>query len=627
MTPCVEWETDAQSAPSVTPSPIRKRGVPSQTNLVSEPCEDCRMSRETDGPDLLSIVHDIATASSPETAAIALLVGCVNHTGADRGRLYLLDLANSEYRSYAQFRRSATATPVAAPPREASLASLPPIERAVLTGKPQIMSKPSSAPGRERMIYASRAIFPILRGKACLGLLDLDSDQPGHFRSDNRTLTEGIVSLLSLVTLVYDWRSRIRLIKEAQQPIRNDQAENEFNEQVVALAALASQMEYVALHELGDDGVLYGMADIGFSGGEQTSLDALHPKRYEPFSKVIATRRPYTAGDIDDTRQGGLEDLLIFDRVSSMVVCPVFIGEELFGTLTFCSSLPYDYTSDEVLGFQNIANGIGVAIANYRNFQSTMLSIAEYQQVGTAITAQAVAQAARHEARGIIDDATTVLVTLRQRSKQTKPKLWENLALIDDVDRCLEDLQRVLDKIKASSNPPSENKTLVSIYSLWEQAKSQMLGKLNSARVTVAKYEGPDDIYIRVAPDWFRQVFINLLLNSTDAFSTDSVPRRNRQIRLIVEQPSERALDIEMTYMDNAGGINFVSLRSMDGKPIDSPPEQAIFSPSVTSKPDGSGWGLALARRILRDHGGSIDLRDRRGGVSFKLTVPKPQGK
>lgn len=47
-----------------------------------------------------------------------------------------------------------------------------------------------------------------------------------------------------------------------------------------------------------------------------------------------------------------------------------------------------------------------------------------------------------------------------------------------------------------------------------------------------------------------------------------------------------------------------------------------IFDALFTTKPRGTGLGLALSRRILYAHGGEIDLEDSPGGAVFRLWVP-----
>jgi signal transduction histidine kinase len=48
----------------------------------------------------------------------------------------------------------------------------------------------------------------------------------------------------------------------------------------------------------------------------------------------------------------------------------------------------------------------------------------------------------------------------------------------------------------------------------------------------------------------------------------------------------------------------------------------AIFEPFVSSKPHGTGLGLAVARRVARDHGGDLVLMPTASGAWFRVTLP-----
>jgi signal transduction histidine kinase len=297
----------------------------------------------------------------------------------------------------------------------------------------------------------------------------------------------------------------------------------------------------------------------------------------------------------------------------------------VFGVLTLASSAEYDYTPQEVTAFASVAGEVGTVIANHRSFQRSALASTSYAEIGLAITGVEVAQAARHEARGLIDDCVVTMgsLALEARKLSGGRPATNVLARIDDIDATLQDLSRVLDKIKAATRAPRREKALVSLREVWDQARSQLIGKFHGARLESCRYDGPD-VMVNVATDWFRQVFINLILNSLEAFAEGSSNKRGRQIRLVVERPGERQRDYVMTYSDNAGGINPSALRHLDGSTVAESVEHAIFQPNVTSKAAGSGWGLALVRRILEDHRGTINLVDYRGGVTFRLQIPRP---
>ena len=82
------------------------------------------------------------------------------------------------------------------------------------------------------------------------------------------------------------------------------------------------------------------------------------------------------------------------------------------------------------------------------------------------------------------------------------------------------------------------------------------------------------------------------------------------QIRMALTSRGQEAL---FTLCDNGPGI-----------PADL--TRTIFRPFFTTKPAGSGVGLALARQILRGHGGELALRSdgRAKGACFEASLPAP---
>ena len=55
------------------------------------------------------------------------------------------------------------------------------------------------------------------------------------------------------------------------------------------------------------------------------------------------------------------------------------------------------------------------------------------------------------------------------------------------------------------------------------------------------------------------------------------------------------------------------------------PPDTAIFTPFVTTKDTGHGLGLAISRRTVEAHGGTITGADRKGGGAvFTIIIPQP---
>jgi nitrogen fixation/metabolism regulation signal transduction histidine kinase len=110
-----------------------------------------------------------------------------------------------------------------------------------------------------------------------------------------------------------------------------------------------------------------------------------------------------------------------------------------------------------------------------------------------------------------------------------------------------------------------------------------------------------------------RQVIHNLLQNAQDA---------------VVERKDATAPRIDVVtevfhYQSSEGEVrNAVRLSITDNGPGFSPKILArAFEPYVTSKPRGTGLGLAMVKKIIEEHGGRIDIQNRSDGNGAKVLI------
>jgi signal transduction histidine kinase len=114
-----------------------------------------------------------------------------------------------------------------------------------------------------------------------------------------------------------------------------------------------------------------------------------------------------------------------------------------------------------------------------------------------------------------------------------------------------------------------------------------------------------------------KQVFINLALNAVQAMPDGGrLMVRTRRPHAPVEMglsdstPRYSADQVEVRFADTGAGI----------------PEDAldrIFIPFYTTKTKGTGLGLAISQRIVKGHGGTIEVQSRLGeGTEFVLRFP-----
>jgi len=102
-----------------------------------------------------------------------------------------------------------------------------------------------------------------------------------------------------------------------------------------------------------------------------------------------------------------------------------------------------------------------------------------------------------------------------------------------------------------------------------------------------------------------QQVLINLLVNAMDAMAHLEKPQSNIMLR------TARDRDFAVIEISDAG----------PGIPADKVRE--VFEPFYTTKPNGMGMGLSIARTIIEAHNGEIAAENRAGqGALFRIRLP-----
>jgi signal transduction histidine kinase len=102
-----------------------------------------------------------------------------------------------------------------------------------------------------------------------------------------------------------------------------------------------------------------------------------------------------------------------------------------------------------------------------------------------------------------------------------------------------------------------------------------------------------------------QQVLVNLAMNGIDAMRGSNLGKRKMEINTALASGS-----VEVTVADTGTGI---------------PPDKLnkVFDTFYTTKGDGTGLGLWIARTIVQAFGGKIWAENRAGGGAlFRFTLP-----
>ncbi len=175
-------------------------------------------------------------------------------------------------------------------------------------------------------------------------------------------------------------------------------------------------------------------------------------------------------------------------------------------------------------------------------------------------------------------------------------------ALIEEMDR----LSRVTSSLLDLAKPLSLERSPVGVEEILERTDllAQQMLAARSIKLTRSG-SGSKPVVLEADPDLICQVLLELLSNAA-AVSPEGSEVRLESAVLGDLEPSR----LELTVVDSGPGV-----------PATERPR--IFEPFYTTRSDGHGLGLAVARQIAEAHGGSLGVTPvATGGARFHLRLP-----
>jgi two-component system, NtrC family, nitrogen regulation sensor histidine kinase NtrY len=224
------------------------------------------------------------------------------------------------------------------------------------------------------------------------------------------------------------------------------------------------------------------------------------------------------------------------------------------------------------------------------------------------IRAQKVAawrEVARRLAHEIKNPLTPIQLSAERLRRHFSSAPPQAKALVEECSETIigevESLKGLVDEFSQFARMPSPRTVPTDLAQLIADTLALYKGIL--ADVNIERRFAPGVPLVRLDTEQIRRVIINLVDNAIEAME--------RRGGILVE-----------TQLDSGNNVVRVIV-SDDGPGIPAGEREKLFLPYYSTKRRGSGLGLAIVRRIIAEHGGSIDVGDNTPrGTRFTIELP-----
>ncbi len=235
-------------------------------------------------------------------------------------------------------------------------------------------------------------------------------------------------------------------------------------------------------------------------------------------------------------------------------------------------------------------------------------SVLVFDDITPLMRAQKVAawrEVARRLAHEIKNPLTPIQLCAQRLQRQFATAPPNVRSLVDECTSTIvgevESLKALVDEFSQFARMPSPRRVPTDLHELLRTTLALYDGLFKDVKIdTLFAVSLPK---VRLDPDQVRRVIINLLDNAIEAF--------NQRGQIVVETQHD-------------AGNSLVRIIVADSGPgIPSDERDKLFMPYYSTKRRGSGLGLAIVRRIVAEHGGSIEVGDNQPrGTRFTVELP-----
>ena len=202
-------------------------------------------------------------------------------------------------------------------------------------------------------------------------------------------------------------------------------------------------------------------------------------------------------------------------------------------------------------------------------------------------------------------NALSLDLQLMAREFRREPDAERRERLLADIATAQNEIKRIVDINRgflAAMRPVQPTLAPGSLADPLKDTLAALKAQIESRRIRVTIDLPPSLPHVALDRAQMEQVFFNLVKNALEALKDGG------EIAIVLDSDDDV---VTVSFRDGGNGMDQAALA-------------ALFEPYRTTKRHGTGLGLMLSRRIVRAHGGEIDVESKEGaGTKFTVRIPR----
>ena len=444
------------------------------------------------------------------------------------------------------------------------------------------------------------------------GVLNVDSERPEAFTAGDQELLEALAAQAAIVihhTWLYEQlRLKARLFEALAGVSRTINSTLDLDEVLRAItheACILMQAKMCSLMLL-DETRQWLDLRASFGAGEAYLRKPRLSVDESLLGVVVRRRKPLQVDNVQTSSRYQHVEVAWREGLVALLSVPLLFAEQTIGALNVYTGHPYSFSNEEIRLLSALAELSAVAIEKARLYER-VVDIEEQLRQNEKLSALGLLAAeVAHEIRNPLTVMKLLYHSLDLKFTADDPRAKDAAVISDKMDH----LNKIVEQILDFARTTEPHLAPVNLNKLIHELGLLVRHKLRHQNVQMLQKLQPDLPDVLGEATQLEQAFLNLMLNAVEAMpdgGTLFITSRSVRLPRSHKHPTHVALE----FKDTGHGMSEQLRR------------RTFTSVLQTTKPKGTGLGLATVRRVLEVHRGKLKIKSQPGkGTTVSVILP-----